>query len=495
MSHFLQYWKTYNPAREVGTPLNFAASAQFKRVKTGDIIWIVALRQRRLTLLGRLVVASVVSRQAAIKELGHGVYDAPLVALAKPGTVRDIIERDIQELASSLRFNSSKDRLSLPDPEHIDGKQLQSMRELTPESISILQAVLVSNDAEVRKRHPRVLFARVGWMTYYAGPQAGDEKPVGGGGNNKNNIGHEVFNFTNFGGKVYGFVRAVDRRVNLERIEPSSKTDERSDVLVAFVAKQRLIGWYRGATVHKSEKTFPSDVAKEIRKRLKRVKTKNFKIERYSFECPVENAVLLPRHERTHQIPGAVKGGFGQSNICYAYENSGKRKPASWIDSAVSYILSYNKENLLTNPNADNESDEAATMSQEQAAGFQSNPAIRIAVEKFAMSKAHSALTAKGYTNLKDTSKQKPYDFTCERDGRMFYVEVKGTQMPGATLILTRGEVEHINGHPDDCILVLVHSVTMSEKETVSGGTTQVTESWKLRPEDLRPVQYVWTVN
>ncbi|MGA8618941.1 MAG: hypothetical protein WB660_10555 [Candidatus Sulfotelmatobacter sp.] len=55
MPHFLQYWKTYNPEKEVGTPLDFAASAQFNRVKPGDTLWIVALRQHRLTLLGRLV--------------------------------------------------------------------------------------------------------------------------------------------------------------------------------------------------------------------------------------------------------------------------------------------------------------------------------------------------------------------------------------------------------------------------------------------------------
>lgn len=30
-----------------------------------------------------------------------------------------------------------------------------------------------------------VLFARIGWMRWYKGPQTGDEKPVGGGKYNK----------------------------------------------------------------------------------------------------------------------------------------------------------------------------------------------------------------------------------------------------------------------------------------------------------------------
>jgi hypothetical protein len=438
MRHFLQYWRTYDPTKELGTPLDFAASAQFKRLKSGDTLWIVALSKHKLTLLGRLVVGSVVTRKDAIRKLGDRVYDAPLVALAEPGTEQDIIETDIQDLASQLRFNSVHDRLLLPDATRTDGKQLQTLRELTLESSDLLEPVLKSTQ-QGQTQHPRrVLFARVGWMTYYAGPQTGDEKPVGGGENNKKNIGHEIFNFTNFGGRLYGFVSTPKGHISFERIEPTSGQQDRlDDVLVVFVARQRIVGWYLGATVHRTGVKFPSPVATEIRKRLKKAGTKNFKLEKYRFETPVEDAVLLPTHERAHEVPGAVKGGFGQSNLCYVYESSGKRKSAAWMSEAVTYVLNYGKANLLTNPNADNESDEAATMSQEQAAGFQSDPAIRKAVEQFAMTEAHAVLVGKGYKNLRDTSKFKPYDYTCERDGKKFFVEVKGTQTSGKTLVLT----------------------------------------------------------
>ena len=53
MRHFLQYWRTYRPEIGFGKPLTFAASAQFVRLQPGDVVWIVALKQRRLTLLGR----------------------------------------------------------------------------------------------------------------------------------------------------------------------------------------------------------------------------------------------------------------------------------------------------------------------------------------------------------------------------------------------------------------------------------------------------------
>jgi hypothetical protein len=112
------------------------------------------------------------------------------------------------------------------------------------------------------------------------------------------------------------------------------------------------------------------------------------------------------------------------------------------------------------------------------------------------MTQAHSALVAKGYKNLRDTSTLKPYDYTCERDGKNFFVEVKGTQTAGKTLILTRGEVEHINSHTDQCILMVVHSVSVSSngRIQVSGGTAEIRESWTLRPADLSPIQYTWTV-
>jgi hypothetical protein len=111
MHHFLQYWKNYNPEYGLGTPLNFTASAQFKKLNPGDTLWIVALREHKLTLLGRLVVGDIVPRERAMELLGNRVYDAPLVALAELGTEHGIIETDIQELASQLRFESPHDRL------------------------------------------------------------------------------------------------------------------------------------------------------------------------------------------------------------------------------------------------------------------------------------------------------------------------------------------------------------------------------------------------
>jgi hypothetical protein len=65
----------------------------------------------------------------------------------------------------------------------------------------------------------RILFARIGQMACYAGPQIGDEKPRGGGKHNEHNLGHEAFNFHDFEGKLYGFVQP---RIDLLKIDPTA---------------------------------------------------------------------------------------------------------------------------------------------------------------------------------------------------------------------------------------------------------------------------------
>jgi Domain of unknown function (DUF3883) len=344
----------------------------------------------------------------------------------------------------------------------------------------------------------RVLFARLGSMTYYAGPQEGDEKPKGGFSFSKEHVGHEVFNFANFKGRVYGYVPVKKKKsINLKRIDPlAGHGDALDDVLVIFIAGQAVIGWYDGASVYREAKDYPTAVSKDIEKRLSLFGTKNFKFVGYNFEVAIEKAILIPTHERVFVVPGPVKGGFGMSNVCYRYQQDGKLKAGSWMDDAISYVLNYDKANLLTDPTAEKESDESLAVLQEQAAGFQSNPKIRHAIEEYSMKKARSLLVARGYTNIVDTSRTKPYDYTSKKNGTGFFVEVKGTQTLGNAIILTRGEVQNVRENPEKCILILVHSVNVSGVKNikVSGGTTKVRDNWKLSPEDLTPIQYVWEV-
>lgn len=87
------------------------------------------------------------------------------------------------------------------------------------------------------------------------------------------------------------------------------------------------------------------------------------------------------------------------------------------------------------------------------------------------------------------------YDYSCERNVRTYFVEVKGTQTDGSLVILTRNEVEHANKHSDQSIFVLVRSIQIkkkSKKIVASGGKILVLHPWRVREKDLKVIQYTW---
>jgi hypothetical protein len=110
----------------------------------------------------------------------------------------------------------------------------------------------------------KVLFARVGFMKFYQGPKPGDEKPIGGGSFNTDEIGHEAYNFLNIKGVLFGYFQPHMKspyEINLGRIEHGSESDKIDNVLVIWFATnpidsgQVVVGWYNNATVFRSIQT------------------------------------------------------------------------------------------------------------------------------------------------------------------------------------------------------------------------------------------------
>jgi len=67
-----------------------------------------------------------------------------------------------------------------------------------------------------------ILFARIGWMTYYNGPQAGDERPKGRGKYNETGVGHEAFNFKTINGHLFGYFQPQMQAVWCPRVRMRS---------------------------------------------------------------------------------------------------------------------------------------------------------------------------------------------------------------------------------------------------------------------------------
>ncbi len=147
---FLAYWKPSTVEVQVakGGSQDHAASNQYRRVLPGDTVWLVTIRQGRLWLVTRIVVARVTSQTGAaaiLNESPDELWEATHHIVAAEGTAREIAERDIHHLASQLRFMSAggNDRLTLDEDEDnaVNAQQFQTMRVLSPASAELLAGV------------------------------------------------------------------------------------------------------------------------------------------------------------------------------------------------------------------------------------------------------------------------------------------------------------------------------------------------------------------
>ncbi len=155
-----------------------------------------------------------------------------------------------------------------------------------------------------------ILFCNVGWMENYNGTKG--DIPKRGGAFNDHSIGHEVCNFTNVDGKVFGYVRSSGK-IDIKKLG-AGKGDEFADgVTVIWTAGPEsggtvVVGWYKNAQVYKE----PQKLVKVSNSH------KENKLNFYLIEANFIDAYLIPVNERNILVPRAVKGGIGQSNVWYA---------------------------------------------------------------------------------------------------------------------------------------------------------------------------------
>lgn len=128
--------------------------------------------------------------------------------------------------------------------------------------------------------------------------------------------------------------------------------------------------------------------------------------------------------------------------------------------------------------------------------GFQADPRVRKAVEEWAMMRAESRLKRDGYHDIENKSKHEPYDFECRKGRKIFYVEVKGAQGRGETIILTAGEKEHMGKHASQSFLLRVSHIELKKPRLkAKGGVVQLFAAEHLLSGDRwRPTQWELTL-
>jgi len=162
-----------------------------------------------------------------------------------------------------------------------------------------------------------ILFCNVGWMKRYNGIDG--DSIARGGAYNENAIGHEVCNFSDIEGTLYGYVQPTGQ-IKLERLGASRNETSIDGVTVVWTAGPDgggtvVVGWYEDATVYRD--------AQEI-ERPTQLQRKNG-VRSFRIEAPADKAVLLPVEQRKLVIPRGVKGGIGQSNVWYADKPESKQ--------------------------------------------------------------------------------------------------------------------------------------------------------------------------
>ncbi len=131
-----------------------------------------------------------------------------------------------------------------------------------------------------------------------------------------------------------------------------------------------------------------------------------------------------------------------------------------------------------------------------QVQGYEPDPAVRRAVELWAMACAEEHYVGLGFT-VENTATTKPYDFRCTRKDLEVRVEVKGSRGDATTVEVTIGEVENARGtgwRTDLFIVSQIDIVRSEEGPEASGGTACVVEGWKANPEGLSPTRFRCTV-
>ena len=94
----------------------------------------------------------------------------------------------------------------------------------------------------------RLLFLNVGWMAKYEGLK-GDTIIGGGEYVLSHGYGHEILNFQPYRDRMYGFARTPHSSIKIEKLGAAKGAESVGNVLAVWVAKSRIVGWYKDATV------------------------------------------------------------------------------------------------------------------------------------------------------------------------------------------------------------------------------------------------------
>ena len=103
----------------------------------------------------------------------------------------------------------------------------------------------------------KLIFLNIAWMTKYEGLKA-DNMSSGAKQVAVHGWGHEMLNFQPYKGKMYGYAPVPNGTIKVEKLGAAKGAESIDGVLVIWVARSRIVGWYKNATVYRHEQTLKS---------------------------------------------------------------------------------------------------------------------------------------------------------------------------------------------------------------------------------------------
>jgi len=185
----------------------------------------------------------------------------------------------------------------------------------------------------------KILFCNIVWMKEYQGITDSDKSKYCGEYVSEQTAGADIFNFSEYNGKCYGYVRNEGDIILPDHLAgnftaTSDKDSAAGGVLVVWCAFKdkntaRIVGWYKNALFYREEQYQPSFTNPE------------YELD-YFFEARSGDCYLLPEGQRTFKIERAAKAGkgkgFGRSDIWFADSPYALNE---LIPEVVKYIESY----------------------------------------------------------------------------------------------------------------------------------------------------------
>lgn len=202
---------------------------------------------------------------------------------------------------------------------------------------------------------------------------------------------------------------------------------------------------------------------------------------------PGELRLQLTRAQRTiGRLPGAGPGGNNTKRIrLLVRPGNGIATP----DVVRELLISGSMDPLRDAVEAIK-----AIASRRLGQGFATDSASRKAVEDHAMDAARRALEAEGWS-VEDVSRDRSYDFHCQRNGDELRVEVKGTRSDSGEILVTANEVQHAREH-SAVALAIVSGIRVRRgtdgKPIAEGGALRWHRPWSVDQGQLVPLAYSW---